>query len=229
LAAEPAQPDYSGQLEIFDPKDFVWPVHLIGVGGIGSALAFPLLKLGIHELHVWDKDVVEAHNLPSQLVYRPSDVGTPKVEAVKAFAERQEADCQVVAHNAVVTAETKLEGIVISGVDSMASRHDIWKAVKWNEEVPLYLDGRLGGEMLQLLTLNPSDFDAIEQYESWWLFSDKEIMPLPCAARTVIHPPTVLAGLIVANLTLFVRDLPFVVNTMASLKQLQFQTSFTTT
>lgn len=74
---------YSDQTDIFDPAKFGWPVHLIGVGGIGSAVVFPLLKLGIHELHVWDSDKVEPRNIPAQLVYRLSDVGTSKVEALK--------------------------------------------------------------------------------------------------------------------------------------------------
>ena len=159
------KPDYRDQTAIFDPAKFTWPVHIIGAGGIGSAVIFPLLKLGVHELHVWDPDVVEAHNLPAQLLYRPSDIGMSKASAVQAFAERQESDCQVVPHTEFVTADTPFDGIVISGVDSMKSRSHIWDAVKFNPLVPLYMDGRIGGEQLQLLSLNPSDIDGIDAYE----------------------------------------------------------------
>lgn len=213
--------DYSDQTGIFDPAQFTWPVHIIGLGGIGSAVLFPLMKLGVNHLEIWDDDAVEPHNIPAQLIYRPSDVGVSKAKAAAAFVERQEAACTVITHEEHVTAETALEGVVISGVDSMASRSAIWDAVKFNPMVPLYMDGRIGGEQLQLLSLNPSDFDSVESYEKW-LFSDEEGAQLPCAERTVIHPPTVLAGLMVANLTLFIRELQYPANIMANLKDMQF-------
>jgi sulfur-carrier protein adenylyltransferase/sulfurtransferase len=199
-----ARADYSDQRDIFDPDQFAWPVHIVGLGGIGGALLFPLMKLGVSELHLWDDDKVEPHNIPAQLVYRPSDIGLPKTEACCNFLIRQEAECKVVQHPERVDATTDLEGIVISGVDTMSSRQAIWDQVKFNSMVPFYMDGRIGGEQMQLLSLDPSDFDAINVYEHF-LFPDSEGSPLPCAARTVIHPPTVLAGLMIAELTLFIR------------------------
>lgn len=215
------KPDYSDQRDIFDPSRFSWPIHIIGLGGIGSALILPLIKLGVDELHVWDRDVVEPHNIPAQLIYRSSDVGAPKVQAALSFVKHMEADCKVVSHNEFVEANTALEGIVISGVDSMASRQAIWQSVKWNVDVPLYLDGRIGGEALQLLSLNPCDFDMVTAYESW-LFPDNEASDLPCAARTVIHPPTVLAGLMAAQITLHARGEAYRTNIQAHLKSSQF-------
>ncbi|MDB5163992.1 MAG: sulfur carrier protein ThiS adenylyltransferase [Candidatus Saccharibacteria bacterium] len=213
--------DYRDQRAIFDPDKFTWPVHVIGVGGIGSALLYPLVKLGVSQLHLWDHDAVEPHNIPAQLIYRPSDVGLNKVEAAMHFLERQEADCKVVQHEEYVTSETALEGVVFSCVDSMSSRSDIWEAVKYNPLVPFYLDGRIGGEQLQLLCVNPSNFDETEFYEKW-LFPDSEGMELPCAARTVIHPAGVLANLMVAQLTLFLREEAYKLNLTAHLKAMQF-------
>ncbi|MCL2869217.1 ThiF family adenylyltransferase [Candidatus Saccharibacteria bacterium] len=215
--------DYHNQTDIFDPAGFTWPIHIIGCGGIGGALFLPLIKLGVPEIHIWDPDVVEPHNIPAQLVYKQSDVGKLKVEAMQAFAEWMEADCKIVPHPETVTAETDLSGIVISGVDSMASRQAIWQAIEkafW--EVPLYMDGRIGGEQLQLLTVLPSDVAAVDHYKQFWLFDDSEAASLPCAARTVIHPPTVLAGLIIANLTRFVRQLEIDSSIICHLKTMQF-------
>lgn len=202
--------DFSGQTDIFDPGNFTWPVHQIGVGGIGSAVVLPLVKLGLRSpLHLWDPDVVEPHNIPSQLIYRLSDVGETKVSAAATMLhDYLEPSCAIVAHPEVVTSTTSLEGVVISGVDSMSARYDIWETVKFNPAVPLYLDGRIGGEQLTLLSLNPCDPEAIDYYETNWLFPDADGAPLPCAARTVIHPAVMLAGLIIAQLTRFARDLP---------------------
>ncbi len=213
--------DYSNQTDIFDPKSWIYPVHVIGAGGIGSAVLFPLMKLGVHEIHVWDRDDVEPHNIPAQLLYRTSDIGMSKVDAVRAFAERQEVQCRVVPHNEFVSEGTALDGVVISGVDSMKSRHAIWDAVRFNVDVPLYMDGRIGGEAFGLYALNPSDVDEIDAYEAT-LFPDEDAAPLPCAARTVIHPPTVLAGHIVANLTHFARGIASKPSLNVHLKTTQF-------
>lgn len=200
---------YADQTGFFDPNNFTWPVHVIGVGGIGSAVLLPLVKLGLKtELHLWDPDIVEPHNIPAQLIYRRSDIGMVKVEAAAEMLEPyKEPACTVVTHQERVDESTQLSGVVIAGVDSMAARHAIWKAVQFNIDVPLYMDGRIGGERAQLFTLNPFDHQAGEFY-SQWLFDDSEAAPLPCAERTVIHPPVVLAGLMIGQLTRFARELP---------------------
>jgi len=203
------QASYEHQTDIFDPESFMWPVHVIGLGGIGSALALPLAKLGLQsQLHLWDHDpTVEAHNVPAQLLYRAKDIGKPKAEtAAEIVRDYCDPKCEVIAHAEKVTETTPLSGVVISGVDSMKSRKAIWSAVQFNPEVSLYIDGRMGGEQVSLFSLNPSDIDAGEFY-SGWLFDDEDGAPLPCAARTVIHPPIVLAGLIIAQLTRFARGL----------------------
>lgn len=199
------EPDYRDQTEFFDPDEWSWPVHIVGMGGIGSAVFLPLLKLGVPEVHLWDDDHVELHNIPAQLIYRRSDVGLPKVVAAKQFAERQEYDTQVIVHEERVSESTKLKGVVIGAVDSMQSRAEIWRAVRFNAFVPLYLDGRIGGEEFNLLTLNPSSGDDVSFYEDKWSFDDAQVAPLGCAARTIIHTPVNLAAMIVLNLTLFAR------------------------
>ena len=202
--------DYGDQTAIFDPTKFTWPVHVIGVGGIGSALILPLVKLGVKTIHVWDRDDVEPHNIPCQLIYRPSDVGKSKVVAAKDFVDYMEAECEVIAHDEFVCESTKLSGVVISGVDSMAARKTIWQAVQANaSDIPFYMDGRIGGEQLELHCLRPVVFDESEAYEQNWLFDDAEALDLPCSARTVIHPAVVLAGEIIAQLTRFYRELAF--------------------
>lgn len=200
---------YADQRDIFDPSEFSWPVHVIGLGGIGSALVLPLVKLGLRsELHLWDDDaLIEPHNIPAQLLYRQSDIGKPKAAtAAEILAPYCEPQCKLVPHAEKVNQDTALSGVVIGGVDSMTSRKAIWEAIQFNPEVPLYIDGRIGGEQFQLFTANPSDLDDIEFYQGW-LFDDSEGAPLPCAARTVIGPPVTLAGMIITQLTRFARGL----------------------
>lgn len=49
--------------EYFDPekiREAKVPIHIIGVGAIGSHIAIQLAKLGIEEITVWDFDTVDS-------------------------------------------------------------------------------------------------------------------------------------------------------------------------
>ena len=56
-------------------------VVLIGVGGLGCALAQYLVSSGIGKLTLCDYDTVAESNLARQILYRQSDIGRLKVEA----------------------------------------------------------------------------------------------------------------------------------------------------
>lgn len=59
-------------------------VLLIGVGGIGSAVADALVRAGLGAIILVDFDVVGDENLARQTLYTASDVGRPKVDAAAA-------------------------------------------------------------------------------------------------------------------------------------------------
>ncbi len=221
-----ASPDFSHQRDIFNPGMFTWPIHIIGLGGIGSALLLPLINLSdSFEMHLWDDDKVEPHNLPAQLIYRPKDVGQSKVAAATAFAKRQGSRCKIIPHETKVDKSTSLEGIVIAGVDSMKSRKRIWRAVKSQSAfVPLFMDGRIGGEQWELITIDPSLESDCRWYEANKLFDDADAAQLPCAARTVIHPPVTLAGHMVSHLTQYARELESKKCVTCHMRTSQYQT-----
>ncbi len=205
---------YSDQTAIFDPESFNWTAHVVGAGSIGSMVLFILAAMGVgvkQEIHLWDRDILESRNTPTQPIYRvESDRGRPKIEAARDFLLRQELDTNLTLHNEFVTAESKLEGIVISGVDSMKSRHDIFEAVKKNAaRIPLYMDGRIGGEVLTLFTFSPTESKSRKYYVENWMFGDDKATSAPCGGRNIIGPPTVLAGMIAHQLTLWHRGMSF--------------------
>ena len=126
------------QLDIFNPRDFVWPVNIIGLGGIGSAAGLALVKLGISELRLWDNDVLEEHNIPNQLLYRADDIGKPKVtaafEILKGFNRQLKIQDMGVFDPEVDSSD--LDGLVVSALHSMErdsqgreGRNGIWRAV----------------------------------------------------------------------------------------------------
>lgn len=56
-------------------------VAVIGMGGLGSAVASMLARAGVGTLVIVDHDVVAAENLPRQILYGSNDVGLAKVDA----------------------------------------------------------------------------------------------------------------------------------------------------
>lgn len=211
--------DFRRQLDIIDPSMIMYPVTLIGCGGIGSPTALVLGKTGCQEFTILDPDIIEAHNLPNQL-FPLSDVDRCKVVATRDMVS-QFTDCSVRAVPEEFDGSQELSGIVISGVDSMASRQTIWEAVKFNLDVPLYIDGRIGGEIVQVFTVEPSQIEDIELYESS-LFPDEEAAELPCTARAVMYVGFVIAGLIASqfkkwiNGEQFFRKISFDLKTMTT-------------
>lgn len=175
---------------------------MIGCGGIGTPAVLNLAKVGFGEITLVDPDSVEEHNLPNQL-FRFSDVERKKVDALKDMV-LDFSDCSV-KMTPELFEDQFLSGIVISGVDSMKSRQAIWSKIKYNIEVPLYVDGRIGGEILQVFTIKPSQIEDIELYEKY-LFPDEEAEELSCTARAIIYTGSVIGGLIVSQVKKWLKN-----------------------
>lgn len=71
-----------------------------------------------------------------------------------------------------------------------AARTVIWKTVKGNRRVQLYLDARMGAEVLRLYTILPTDADASALYEAN-LYTSGDAEQLPCSARAIVYCPVV--------------------------------------
>ncbi len=187
------EPDYWRQLDLVSAEELDFPVVLVGAGGIGSPLALALAKMGCKRLALYDPDIVEAHNLPTQM-YRLSDIGRPKVVALAELL-CQFAPLHVEVRQERVGAQT-LRGVVISAVDSMASRQAIWQGcVRYRAAVPLYFDARMGAEVCRVLSVNPSDPDEVRAYEGT-LHSDEEAVEDVCTAQAIIYNTFAVAALV---------------------------------
>jgi len=182
------------QLAILSPSEIPYPVTIIGLGGIGRPVAETLAEMGCREITLWDPDRVEEHNRPNQ-AYRKKDISKLKVKATKEIIQEFAEWCEVTVVPEKFAGQRPLEGIVISAVDTMESRMKIWKAVRYNLNVPLYIDGRIGGEIVQVFTVKPCQIEDIEAYEQT-LFPDKEAAQLACTAQQIIYVGKMIGGLI---------------------------------
>lgn len=185
--------DYWRQLDLITPDELSIPIVIIGAGGIGSLTALALAKMGCSRLTVYDPDIVEPHNLPNQF-YRLEDINRPKVEAlwgvIQAFTGLQ------IAAIPEAVSEQRLQGVVISGVDSMAARQTIWRgAIRYHSPVELYIDARMGAEVCRIYTIRPTDPEQVRSYEAT-LYDDAQASEEPCTARAIIYNLLTIAGLI---------------------------------
>lgn len=181
------------------------PINIIGVGATGSFTTLVLAKMGFNKISVWDKDNVELHNLPNQF-YRMTDVGHPKVEMLKEIIKLL-TNIRIKTHNTLYL-KSHLSGITISGVDSMPVREQIWSSIKNNKDVPLYIDARMGGEVMMVLAIHPSDSEDIKYYEST-LYKSDETINIRCTQQAIIYTLLHQTGYIANVVKKFVMDEPF--------------------
>jgi molybdopterin/thiamine biosynthesis adenylyltransferase len=183
--------DYWRQNDIISLRDLEEiSTVVIGCGGIGSPTVITLAKMGVKWITVYDDDKVEPHNLPNQF-FRKVDIGWPKVEAIKSICS-QFTDAVVTAIQEKVT-DQMLSGIVISGVDSMEERRIIWPAIRYNPAIPFYIDGRMGGQLGRIYSLNPCDTESVNWYERTL---EGKAMEMRCTAQAIIYNSFMISSLI---------------------------------
>lgn len=203
------------QQEVFLATTRTSHLTMIGVGGIGSTAALILARMGVGQtlgtdgrtqIDLWDGDVVETHNVPSQW-YSDTDSGTLKVEALSSLIRAQLG----ISPNPIprMWNGEPLSGLVVAGLDSMAARQKLWfEGVKYHADIPLFIDGRMGAEMGLVYAVRPTDLDDVRFYEAE-LNSDEEAPSLPCTARAIIYNTSMLGALIGSIVKKWARGQPF--------------------
>lgn len=197
-----SQMDFWRQLNVVSPSDLAdLRVTMIGVGGIGSPTILALAKMGVENITVFDPDTVEPHNLPNQM-YRFSDLGQTKVEGISSICR----DFAGVELKKVAERfnDHPLSGIVISGVDTMSARKEIWGKIRWNPSVLLYIEARMGAEVARIHSVHSCDPSEVRWYETT-LYSDEQASEAPCTARAVIYNVFMIAALVANQVKKFAK------------------------
>jgi len=195
--------DFMRQLDIVTRGDFNLPVTVIGVGGVGSPSVLGLAKMGVPNITVYEGDVVDFHNIPNQF-YRLSDTGKDKAQAIYDIcSDFAGTDIKIISEH--YKGQSPLSDIVISAVDSMATRQMIWDNIQnGKSNVSLYIDSRMGAQIANIRTVQLDNPKEVSWYKAS-LHSDEESEILPCTARAVIFTVLVTAGLICNQVKRFSR------------------------
>lgn len=72
---------------------------VVGAGAVGNEVIKNLALLGVGEIHVFDLDCVEAHNLTRTVLFREQDVGRPKVLCAAERARELDPSVRIEGHH----------------------------------------------------------------------------------------------------------------------------------
>ena len=195
-------------------------ILLVGVGAMGRPTAMIAAATGFGNIVMADPDTVEPHNLAAQ-GYKEGDIGEFKVNALAREMKETNSDIHINHYNrkfdeSMLTrtldasttpiSHTDRKLIVISCVDSMDVRKEMWEASKDYPEINLFLDARMMGPIVQI-------YGAQKGWNSWdyfptTLFSDADAFQAPCSARSMIYPCSVAAGLTISQISNWIRNIP---------------------
>jgi hypothetical protein len=200
---------YLRQLDIADPSKFKdKPITVVGAGGIGAATVIALAKTGFENITVYDFDTIEEHNLPNQLLPMytfnqatggyESYLGCCKVGALANLTE--ELTGVDITDIPLRYTDQPLGEIVISAVDSLEARRQIWEQVTQSMDTLFYLDGRMAITSMDLYAIDMLNEEAVAKYEPTL---DGKPEELPCTARATTFNSFIIAGHLVALLVAY--------------------------
>lgn len=181
---------------VFDPDQFHEQVDVIGAGATGSRIVMSLARLGVKDIHVWDFDKIEEHNVPNQIFGR-NDVGASKADAMRKLVLR-DTGTKISSHKRKVNGKQPLGEVVFLLTDTMESREEIWKnGIKNNTGVRLMIETRMGPDCGYVYSVNPCLPKDVRAWEKT-LYKDEESEESACGATVTVGPTAdVLAGIAV--------------------------------
>jgi hypothetical protein len=86
-----------------------------------------------------------------------------------------------------------------------SSRKAIWKSVRINPNVQLYLDARMGLETLAVYAVRPQLRDSRQDYVKT-LHNDANSLQEPCTARTICYTPLMASSILCSQVKRYVND-----------------------
>lgn len=180
-------------------------IMVLGQGGIGSWVSLFLARIGA-DLHIFDHDMYESHNMTGQLVMS-SQVGVNKAVAIKQTLSHLSPDTNVATYGKY-SSLSPTNNIVICGFDNMEARKIAFANWKNNvEKYPesasrkFFQDGRLLAEQLQIFNIPGNRPDLIEKYEKERLPEDSEVEEADCVFKQTTHCAAMIASHMVGFLT----------------------------
>lgn len=172
--------------------------NIVGLGGIGSWTSFAIGKLGVKSINLIDHDVVSPENMAGQMHF-DSLIGQSKVVSMRRVLDAFRTISLVGCYRERVTRNKVFSGHVISCLDNMESRREVYEAWKRNvdsKSKSVFIDGRLSAEMYQIICMESSEEENMKRYEEQYLFSDAEAEEQICSYKQTTFMAMQIGGMI---------------------------------
>lgn len=177
-------------LEFIQPADYLAPIHIIGVGAIGSRVAEVLVRLGFDNLHIYDFDIVEDVNVTNQLYTYP-DLGKKKTQALEEHLKSINPDLKLTKYEAYEA--QPLNGAVFLCVDSINTRRKIVEKNMSNTQIDVVIDIRMRLTDGQAYFADWQDLQSAKTLLNSMQFTDAEDMtPVSVCGTTLSVAPVIL-------------------------------------
>jgi sulfur carrier protein ThiS adenylyltransferase len=190
---------------------------VIGLGAIGRQVALQLAAIGIPQLTLIDHDLVGEENLAPQ-GYWPENIGQAKVVATQALCQRIYPPMAITSvqgrfqRSSARQFRTQNHLVVFSCVDSILTRRLIWEALR--QQAAFLVEGRMSAEVIRVLAVTSP---ATDDYYATTLFDAREAFAGSCTAKSTIYTASIAAGLMVGQMTRWLRRLPVDADLMLNL------------
>ena len=184
--------DFRGQEALLASK-----VLLIGMGGLGCAVAPYLVASGVGSITLVDDDTIEHSNLQRQILYREADIGLSKAEQAAASLRQLNADITIAALRQRLNAQALATlvpqfSLVLDCTDNLATRNAINSACV-NAKVPLVSGAAIRFEG-QVASFSMQGNDAC--YHCLSQLSDEQ--QLSCMEAGILSPVVGIIGTVQA-------------------------------
>jgi molybdopterin/thiamine biosynthesis adenylyltransferase len=189
--------DLIKHLELFNPDKLRGKqIAVIGAGATGSMTVLQLAKLGVENIHVYDFDTIEPHNIPNQLLYGVNDIGYFKADILADKVNGLVGKHVVMPYKKKVESRKLYQEVVFFCVDTMASRIEIFnKGIYLNGITELVIDMRMNARTALVFALDPRTKGAVDSYRAE-LYTDEEVEPLKgnCGVVLSVGPTAALTS-----------------------------------
>lgn len=169
--------------QLFDSANFDLPVHIVGVGGVGSHVARMLAKLGVGRnspVTVYDGDRVEPHNLANQ-AYEESHIGLFKVEALYDQYRKWSGGVEIYPVTRFVESKEAFSGVVFLCLDNMNPRKQICEESVWRVPgIKLLVETRTSIQDVVVFTLDPNRERHIDIWNAYWYPAEEADNDMGC-------------------------------------------------
>lgn len=189
----------------------LYPVTLIGQGGIGSFVNLFLSRIRPKYLYLYDDDIYEYENLSGQLITN-NLLGEAKVKGAGHMGDLFSNYHDYILCKGKFTTNGILTPITITGLDNMTGRKEAyytWKERFKDNPAAIFIDGRLTVENFQIFSLKGggADTENMKDYEENHLFGEGEAIANVCSMKQTSHIAGMIGSYITNIYTNFINNL----------------------